>query len=343
MANQKGNQTIEPLQTLSDAGQAALQKAPFPRAITPMMAKLSHKIFSGSEWIFERKLDGERCVAFRQGDQVMLKSRNQKSLIDTYPEIADALHHQSQTCFVVDGEIVTFEGKTTSFEKLQQRMQVSNRREAQQSHITVYYYIFDLIYLDGWDMTQVSLGDRKSILKQIIEFRDPLRYRSHRNRDGEAYYQEACDKGWEGLIAKRVHSPYKQTRSSDWQKFKCTNRQEFVIGGYTDPKGERIGFGAILIGYYQDNDFHYAGKVGTGFDDDTLNRLSQQFREMEQSQAPFAEGAIAETDVHWLSPTLVAQVEFTEWTKEGKLRHPRFLGLRQDKVAHEVTLEEIAP
>jgi DNA ligase D-like protein (predicted ligase) len=328
------------LQSLSAEAQGQLEQRPFPDRIDPMLAELSHQVFSDPDWIFERKLDGERCVAFRQGDQVKLHSRNHQSLNATYPEIVSALAQQPLDCFVVDGEIVAFEGKVTSFSRLQQRMQIDDAETAWQSGVTVYYYLFDLLYLDGWDVMAVPLRDRKQLLKRTLDFQDPLRLRSHRNESGADYYKEACRNHWEGLIAKDARSPYRQTRSSAWQKFKCSNRQEFVIGGYTDPEGERIGFGAILIGYYQLGNLRYAGKVGTGFDDDTLHRLHQQFQSLKQAKSPFAINEMSRKGVHWLAPKLVAQIEFSEWTEDSKLRHPRFLGLRRDKAPNDITLEQ---
>jgi bifunctional non-homologous end joining protein LigD len=327
-------------QHLSEASQVALKKCPFPERVQPMLAKLSHRVFSDPDWIFERKLDGERCIVLFQGNSVELRSRNQQSLNGTYPELVDALADQLPVDCVLDGEIVAFDGNTTSFARLQQRMQIEDAETARQSPVAVYYYLFDLLYLDGRDVTALPLSDRKSLLKHLLHFQAPLRYRSHRNQDGESYYQTACKKGWEGLIAKDAHSPYRHTRSSAWLKFKCSNRQEFVIGGYTDPEGDRIGFGAIVIGYYQDEQLCYAGKVGTGFDDDTLRRLQQRFQDLTQTQSPFTEHTIPERHVHWVEPKLVAQIEFSEWTQDGKLRHPRYLGLRRDKAAADVTREE---
>jgi bifunctional non-homologous end joining protein LigD len=166
-----------------------------------------------------------------------------------------------------------------------------------------------------------------------------MRFTPHRNADGERYFDEACRKGWEGLIAKRADSAYAHRRSTDWLKFKCVKRQELVIGGYTDPKGKRTGFGALLVGYYEQGRLRYAGRIGTGYDDATLERLAARLAGLERRSRPFADEDIPERGVHWVTPKLVAEAAFTEWTEDGRLRHPRFLGLRADKAPEEVGRE----
>ncbi len=234
-----------------------------------------------------------------------------------------------------DGEIVAFEGTRTSFARLQRRMQISDPERARRAGVPVFFYLFDILYVDGYDVTGLGVRARKSVLRRLLHFRDPLRLTPHRNTSGEAYWQEACRKGWEGVIAKRADSPYVSGRSSDWLKFKCVNEQEFVIGGYTDPKGSRIGFGALLVGYYRGDDLVFA----TGFDDETLERLSGRLASMERGRPPFTVGRLPRAGVHWVRPELVCQVGFTEWTREGQLRHPRFMGLREDKGPREVVRE----
>jgi DNA ligase D-like protein (predicted ligase) len=305
-----------------------------------MLATLTERRFSEPDWIYERKLDGERCMTLRRGSSLRLLSRNSKELNETYPELADALSEQDAESFAVDGEIVAFEGRVTSFSRLQQRMQISDPEEARRSGVKVYYYLFDLLYLGGYDTTGVPLRHRKALLRQALRFADPIRFTAHRNEDGEAYYREACRKGWEGIIAKRADSGYAHTRSRDWLKFKCVNQQEFVVGGYTDPQGERVGFGALLIGYYDEDELKYAGKVGTGYDDETLERLSDRLAAIERKTPAFGEEDLPRNGVHWVTPELVAEVGFTEWTDDGKLRHPRFLGLRRDKQARQVKREQ---
>jgi bifunctional non-homologous end joining protein LigD len=328
------------LKSLTDEAQEKLREVGQPDWMDPMLATLTDRRFSDENWIFERKLDGERCLAFRKGDQVYLMSRNQKDLNVQYPELVEALKQQRVDHFIIDGETVAFEGNVTSFARLQDRMHVEDPEEARQTGIAVYYYLFDLLYLDGYDTTQVGLRHRKSLLKRALSFEDPLRLVIHRNEEGKAFFEEACRKGWEGIIAKQADSPYVHSRSKKWLKFKCVNRQEFVIGGYTEPQGERIGLGALLLGYYEGDKLVYAGKVGTGFDDDTLRRLSERLSSLERDTPAFAEGDLPTDEIHWVEPKLVAQIGFEEWTDYGKLRQPRFQGLRRDKDPQDVVKEE---
>jgi bifunctional non-homologous end joining protein LigD len=196
-----------------------------------------------------------------------------------------------------------------------------------------------LLYFDGQDLRNLPLFERKKMLREALEFKDPLRYTEYRDGDGVAFFEEACSHGWEGILAKNAASPYLSGRSREWLKIKCTREQEFVIGGYTDPQGERIGFGALLLGYYEAGKLRYAGRVGTGFDEATLRSLSKKLASLETTTSPFADDVRPRTGVHWTKPKLVAQVAFSEWTQDGKLRHPRFLGLRTDKRPEEVVRE----
>ena len=218
-------------------------------------------------------------------------------------------------------------------------MQLRNPDEARRVGVTVFYYLFDLLYLNGYDLREVPLVHRKALLKEAFEFGDPLRYTQHRGRDGEAYHKEACRKGLEGVLAKRADSIYVSGRSRDWLKFKCWEEQEFVIGGFTDPKGGRVGFGALLLGYYEGGSLRYAGKVGTGFDTGLLVSLGKKLSSLQIKYSPFADELKAGKGVHWVRPALVAQVSFTQWTRDGRLRHPRFLGIRRDKDPREVVRE----
>jgi DNA ligase D-like protein (predicted ligase) len=323
-----------------DAGaRGRLADEDVPEWTDPMLATLVDERFSDPDWIFERKLDGERCLAFRDGDDLRLLSRNRRDLGNTYPELSDPLRSSSVDRFVVDGEIVAFEGNVTSFERLQQRMQIEDPEKARHTGIAVCYYLFDLLHAEGSDTTGLALRDRKRLLRRLFDYHDPLRFTPHRNEEGESYYQEACRKHWEGLIAKDATAAYVHSRSRKWLKLKCVNRQELVIGGFTDPEGERIRFGAILVGYYEDGGLVYAGKVGTGFDEDTLNSLGDRMERLEQDDPPFDRGRLPSKGVHWIAPELVGEVGFTEWT-DHRLRHPRFLGLRRDKDPGDVLREE---
>ena len=229
----------------------------------------------------------------------------------------------------MDGEVVAFDGPRTSFARLQQR----GERE-----VPVFLYLFDLLHLAGYDTTALPLRARKRLLRGALPFAGPLRLTPHRNREGETLFREACRRGWEGLIAKRADAPYVHGRSRDWLKFKCSAEQELVIGGYTAPRGARTELGALLLGHYEDGRLRYAGKVGTGFTQATLRDLAERLAPLRRDDSPFAD-PVREREVTWVEPRLVAQVGFTEWTRDGRLRHPRFLGLRDDKAAEEVVRE----
>lgn len=327
------------LDSLPPARRSPARASRMPSWVDPMLATLTDRRFSDPEWIFEHKLDGERCLAFKQGRAVRLLSRNRQPLNNTYPEVAEALDGAGDHHCVVDGEVVAFEGNRTSFARLQGRIGIKDPDQARRSGIPVFYYIFDLVYVDGFDITRLMLTDRKSLLRRALVFRSPVRFVTHRNADGAAFYREACREGLEGLIAKRRASEYVHGRSADWLKFKCINEQELVIGGFTDPEGRRTGFGALLVGYYEGGTPRYAGKVGTGFDTATLRRLRERLDALQRLRSPFSVDVVSEKGAHWVRPELVAQIGFSEWTHDGKLRHPRFLGLRPDKRATEVVRE----
>jgi bifunctional non-homologous end joining protein LigD len=318
---------------------AGLHDEPVPDWRTPTLATLTDKRFSDPHWIFERKFDGMRCLAFRDGDRVRLLSRNRQPLNGTYPELADALGAVHTTRFVVDGEVVAFEGRRTSFARLQGRLGITNPEVARASPVRVCYYLFDLLHLDGVSTIEVPLLWRKRLLRKAIDFADPLRYTTHRVEDGIGAYRAACARGDEGVIAKLTGSTYDGRRSPNWLKFKCVRDQEFVVGGYTSPKGSRIELGALLIGYHEGRDLVYAGKVGTGFDEATLRSLHERLSAIERDTPPFTRGLVREKDARWVRPELVVQIGFTEWTRDGKLRHPRYQGLRTDKDPGDVVRE----
>jgi DNA ligase D-like protein (predicted ligase) len=296
-----------------------------------MKAMLTDRRFSDPDWLFERKLDGIRCIAIRDGPKVRLLSRNDLSMNDRYPEIARALAADACERFAIDGEVVAFDGAQTSFSLLAQR---------KQRFVPVFLYVFDLLWIDGYDIRRLPLRSRKRMLRASIAFEDPIRLTPYRNEAGEELYEKACRRGWEGVIAKRAASTYSERRSRDWLKFKCDQGQELVIGGYTDPQGSRSAFGALLLGYYADGELRYAGRVGTGFNEATLASLGGRLRDLTTETSPFADPqSIGIAGAHWVKPELVAQIGFTEWTRHGRLRHPRFLGLREDKAAAEVVRE----
>jgi bifunctional non-homologous end joining protein LigD len=304
-----------------------------------MKAVLADQPFSDPDWIFERKLDGVRCLAFRRGAAVRLVSRTGHDMNRTYPELVEALEAEPCEDFVADGEVVAFDGAVTSFSRLQGRMQLSDPEEASRTRIPVFLYLFDLLGHEGEDLRPLPLRRRKARLRDALSFHRPVRFMPHRNERGEEMFRDACERGLEGVIAKRAGSPYRSGRSRDWLKLKCHAEQELVIGGFTAPKGSRTEFGALLMGYYEDGQLRYAGKVGTGFGRATLADLGRRMRELERDEPPFADVHPVPRGTRWVRPELVAQIAFSEWTRDGRLRHPRFLGLRDDKPARQVVRE----
>jgi DNA ligase D-like protein (predicted ligase) len=297
-----------------------------PAFVTPMKAVLTSDRPSGEGWVFERKLDGIRCLAVKDGDRTRLYSRNELSLNDRYPTIAAALDGQAADRFVIDGEAVAFVGGRDRF---------GGGEGAE-----IYLYVFDVLVADGQDVRELPLEERRKVLEGLLDWKDPLRTTDQVTGDGTQLLDEACREGWEGLIAKRLGTAYVSTRSRDWLKLKCTRAQELVIGGFTAPKGSRTDLGALLVGYFDDGELRYAGKVGTGFTHATLKELAGQLAPLARDSSPFAPEKGIPRDASWVEPELVAQIGFMEWTGDGRLRHPSFLGLRIDKAAREVTREE---
>ena len=297
-----------------------------------MKAVLSDEPFSDPNWIFERKLDGIRCIAHRDRSGVRLLSRTDREMSGQFPELAEALADEPCPDFVVDGEIVALDSRgVTSFARLQRRGK---------ERVAILLYLFDMMRHEGADLRELPLRERKSRLRRALRFVDPIRFTVHRNESGEQLFEEACRKGLEGVIAKRADSPYRATRSRDWLKLKCHAEQELVIGGFTTPQGSRTDFGALLVGYFEADTLRYAGKVGTGFGRSTLAELGAKLRELETDASPFAEVHPVPRGTHWVKPELVAQIAFSEWTRDRRLRHPRYLGLRDDKPAREVVRAE---
>jgi bifunctional non-homologous end joining protein LigD len=299
-----------------------------------MKAVLTDEPFSDPDWIFERKLDGIRCLAHREGAEVRLLSRTDRSMNAEYPKVVEALEAEPSRDFVIDGELVAFDQRgITSFSRLQRR-----GRE----RVAIFFYVFDILRLDGEDLRPLPLRERKARLRSALDFGGPVRLTPHRNEHGEKLFREACARGLEGLVAKRVDSPYRSSRSRDWLKLKCHAEQELVIGGFTAPQGSRTDFGALLVGHFEDDRLRYAGKVGTGFGHETLRALGARLRELERDESPFVDVHPIPRGTHWVEPELVAQIAFTEWTRDGRLRHPRYLGLRDDKPARDVVRERPA-
>jgi bifunctional non-homologous end joining protein LigD len=280
-----------------------------------MAATLTRERFTGPDWIFERKLDGIRLLAFKQGAGVRLLSRNQLLQNAAYPGFVEAVAALPVRDAILDGEATGMFGA---------REQPG-------------YHLFDVLWLDGADLTSLPLDARRARLSELA-LEPPLRLVPR--LDDDQPWQRACDEGWEGVIAKRRDAPYEQRRSRNWLKMKCEAGQELVVGGFTEPQGKRVGLAALLVGHFDGADFVFAGKVGTGFDTKLLLALRARLDALEIAAPPFTSGSdLPRLRVHWVRPELVVEVAFMEWTGHGKLRHPRFVRVRDDKAAREVTRE----
>jgi ATP-dependent DNA ligase len=286
-----------------------------PDWVEPMAATLTEERFAGPEWIFERKLDGIRLLAFKRGRDVRLLSRNRLPQNGSFPSVAEAVASLPARELILDGEATGVWG----------------RREP------VGYHVFDILWLDGRDLTSMPLDERRALVGKL-PLRSPLRRVAA--LQGPRPWERACREGWEGVIAKRRDSRYEHRRSPHWLKMKCEATQELVVGGFTDPRGRRVGLGALLVGYYEGDDFVFAGKVGTGLDRKRLLDLRARFDALETPEPSFTRAVgLPRTGAHWVRPRVVVQVAFIEWTVNGKLRHPRLLGVRFDKSAREVMRE----
>ena len=321
-----------------------------PQFVEPMKALLVEKLPKGEEWIYELKFDGVRALAIRRGREIELVSRAAKDLTAKYHEIADAVPELANNEFVLDGEIVAVDKQgRSSFQLLQSYYMPAGRKPE------LLYYVFDLINLNGRDIRGLKLEQRKQLAESLLaDAPERIRFSGSIKADSAKLMKAMQARGLEGLIAKRKDSKYETgRRSGAWVKFKWTNEQEFVIGGYTEPRGTRSHFGALLVGYYESGKLMFAAKVGTGFDQKLLRSLHEKFQKLIQPDCPFAnlpeksnagrsQGLTAREMrlCTWLEPKLVCQVRFAEWTRDGHLRQPAFLGLREDKRPEEVVREK---
>jgi len=277
-----------------------------PAWLEPMAATLTQERFSGCDWLFERKFDGIRLLAYKNGEDVRLFSRNR--LPQHLPALARAVARLPVDEVILDGEVTW------------------DRHSA--------YHVFDILWLNGRAVTSLPLEDRRTLLQEL-PFDPPM----HRVRllDDEKPWERASREGWEGVIAKRRGSPYEHRRSKHWLKMKCEASQEFVVGGFTDPQGARVGLGALLVGYYEGSDLVFAGKLGTGFDTKLLLDLRRRLDAIELPKSPFTKATgLPKLRAHWVRPEIVVQVAFIEWTVHGKLRHPRLLAVRPDDCVEDV-------
>ena len=282
---------------------------PIPNWLEPMAATLTQERFTSPDWIFERKFDGIRLIAFKDGADVRLLSRNQ--LPQHLPAVAAAIASLPVSDVILDGELTWGRGVT--------------------------YHVFDIMWLQGRSVTALPIEERRALLT-ALPLRPPLQHVT--TLDDDAPWERACAEGWEGVIAKRRGSIYEHRRSKQWLKMKCEASQELVVGGFTDPQGGRVGLGALLVGYFEGDDFVFAGKVGTGFDTKLLLELRARLDALEIPTSPFTKAkGLPRVRAHWVRPEIVVQVAFIEWTVHGKLRHSRLRGVRHDKNAREVTRE----
>jgi bifunctional non-homologous end joining protein LigD len=308
--------------------------------VDPQLASLTSRRVFEPGWIFERKLDGVRALAIRTGGTTTVYSRNRNDVSRSYPEIVAALDEQvGGDTFVMDGEIVAFDGEQTSFSRLQHRIHLTDPSEIVATDVPVWFYGFDLLHFDGHDSRDLTQVDRKELLATVADWSDALVYCEHVVDQSQQLYAVAEDSGWEGVIAKRADATYRSGRSGNWFKLKIVRGQEFVVGGFTAPAGSRQGLGALLIGYYDaDGGFRYAGKVGTGFTAPTLRELRALLAPSATTGPAFLDPP-REPTATWVDPSLVVDVAFGEWTESGHLRHPSYKGIRTDKAATEVVRE----
>ena len=306
----------------------------------PQLATLVKQPPQGDEWIHEIKFDGYRIGCRIRGGQVALISRNGKDWTHAFPEVVAAAAKLGLRDALFDGEVaVVLPDGRTSFQALQGAFAGDGARGS------LTYFVFDLLRLEGERLERLPLEERKARLGKVVGRKKTgrIRYSEHVEGRGDEFHAQACRLGLEGIISKRRDMPYRPGRSKDWLKTKCTLRQEFVIGGFTEPEGARAGIGALVIGYYDGPRAVFAGKVGTGFSHKLALDLRRQLDAIEQSTSPFDPPPKGlGRGVHWVKPTLVCEVEFTEWTSDGKIRHPSFQGLRADKKPRQVIREKPA-
>jgi bifunctional non-homologous end joining protein LigD len=319
------------------------RKGALPRFVAPQLATLVDEAPEGDEWVHELKFDGFRILCRIDDGKVALLTRNNKDWTGTFAPIAKAAPRLPCQQALIDGEAaVVLPDGTTSFHALQNAMEEGSRER-------LAYFAFDLLHLDGYDLTRAPLEERKAALADLLRragpAAEPLRFSDHVVGNGGAFFQQACQMKLEGIIAKKRDEPYSGGRGRGWLKVKCTSEQEFVIGGFTPPEGQRAGIGALLLGVHEDGALRFAGKVGTGFTERMARDLRKRLDALEVDRPPFSEKptGLRLKDARWVRPELVAEVKFTEWTPDGKLRHPSFQGLRDDKAPGEVVREKTAP
>jgi len=320
-------------------------KRPMPAEITPMLASVTEKPFDDPSWLFEIKWDGYRALSFIGNGSIRLVSRNQNDLTPRYPELRVLPQSVKGKSVILDGEVVVLDDQgRSSFSLMQQRTGIRShgRQAAPRQELPILYYVFDLLYLDGYDLRRVALDERKRVLREILTDGDLVRFSDHYAGQGIALFEAAKQKGLEGIIAKKRNSRYEERRTREWLKIKITQTVDCVIGGYTDPEGSRQYFGSLVLGLYdKKKQLVHVGNAGTGFNQATLKEIFAVLKDIETPKNPFT-GPVEPKKVHWVNPVRVAEVKFSEWTHETaegglKLRAPVFMGLREDKDPEECT------
>ena len=311
-----------------------------PATIQPMLATLVDESFSDPDWVFETKWDGFRSVCFLQDGRVRLVSRNQIEMTPQYPELENLAKQFKARQAIIDGEIVALDEKgMPRFQLLQPRVGRKSGLSALRGKGQIVYYVFDLIYCDGFDLTSCTLVERKALLEKILRPAGFVKYAEHIEAEGDLFFKEIEKFHLEGMIAKRAASPYVQKRSSDWLKIKTVLRSEVVIGGYTQPRGSRSHFGALVVGLYRGKELHYVAHTGGGFNQQTLAKVHKLLQPLKANTSPFVVKPKTNEPVQWVKPKLVAEVKFSEWTADARMRHPVFLGLREDKKPEQCRFE----
>jgi bifunctional non-homologous end joining protein LigD len=310
--------------------------------IRPMLATLIDHSFSNPDFLFETKWDGVRSICFIRKGHARFVSRNQLEMTGQYPELAKVPSYINAKEAIIDGEIVALDEKGISrFQLLQPRLGRKNAREIERlvSQTRLCFYVFDLLYVDGFDLTRCELLERKNLLEQLLKPANNLRYSDHILGEGETLFREVAKIPLEGIVAKRINSQYVQRRSSDWLKVKTIQESEVVIGGFTEPRKSREYFGALVVGLYKNEKLHYVAHVGGGFNHLSLEYVYKLLQPLRTRSCPFVEKPVTNEPVQWVKPKLVAQVKFSEWTADERMRHPVFLGLREDKDPKECVFE----
>ena len=311
-----------------------------PTVIHPMLATLVDDPFTDPDWIFETKWDGFRSICFVRNGKVQFVSRNQIEMTPQYPELADVGKQVAAREAILDGEIVALdEHGMPKFQLLQPRVGRKSGIEALRGKGQIVYFVFDLLYLDGYDLTPCPVVERKATLAEILRPSSSIKLSEHIESEGEAFFHEIEKFHLEGMIAKRANSKYVQKRTTDWLKVKTIMRSEVVVGGYTEPRGTRSHFGSLVCGLYRGKELHYVAHVGGGFKERTLASAFKMMQPLKTNRSPFVAVPKTNEPVQWLKPKLVAEVKFSEWTADMRLRQPVFVGWREDKKAEDCRFE----